>query len=414
MCFQACGNIRLYADLSYVWWFWAVVVLVILTVSPARDDGSPCLYMLSLYKLYNSKPTLYGGFFGFSYGSTLWHDLCRVKCKSLSAYERSMHRLRKALALVSILGALGIFYLGWLAPSESDAPNPSLATMTSSSTVFAEPAADSAPDNSAALLAEALRKIDTQEKDKREEFLEEEKLVRVRDALKEALRSQDLLGHLSNDHVYWLTKRLSVVSWDLAVHGFTAEQFSGEEGADLLQDIFHNRSPEAFAVASELVVVGSVVRVYNALDPRPALIQEEDIPSPLPPQPVGELDGFRSTIVVQVEEVLKGPRKTRLAPGTRVYIRQRSGLTQDGALITVSTDFDAKETDQYVFFLSNVMYRYAVHAPGHPVEAVDPVYKPRNDLYLERHSAHLLNPKDPEGNQSVISGIRERLGQIIM
>ena len=136
----------------------------------------------------------------------------------------------------------------------------------------------------------------------------------------------------------------------LTVSGFNADmaEHLDTEGIDLIHAITADTRPfDEQALMAELVVVGDVIAFVETPEPN---------------------DGFRSSIVVDVETVLKGD-----APADTLVIRQRSGPPADEAPENTSRDLHPEVGERYLFLLSNGMYRFFVATRG---EAIDPLPEP--------------------------------------
>ena len=83
---------------------------------------------------------------------------------------------------------------------------------------------------------------------------------------------------------------------------------------------------------SEMAVIATVVDRYESLVPR---------------------DGFRSSVVLQVQEVLRGS-----FDGQYAILRLDTGRNARGQFIHSDDDFDGGVGESYLFFLSNGLYKY--------------------------------------------------------
>ena len=120
------------------------------------------------------------------------------------------------------------------------------------------------------------------------------------------------------------------------------------KGIDLIHAITADTRPfDEQALMADLVIVGDVIEVVETLEPD---------------------DGFRSSIMVEVAEVLKGD-----APTDTLFIRQRSGLSEDEAPEDTSRDLRPEAGERYLFLLSNGMYRFFVASRD---DAVEPMAEP--------------------------------------
>lgn len=129
----------------------------------------------------------------------------------------------------------------------------------------------------------------------------------------------------------------------------TKAQYLGSHGIDLVHAITADRRPlSEQALLADLVVVGEVVGLADSPEPD---------------------DGFRSSITVAVETVLKGS-----TPADTVFIRQRTRLANDAMHERAARDLYPELGERYVFLLSNGMYRFFVASHGSleqtPPEAV--------------------------------------------
>ena len=121
----------------------------------------------------------------------------------------------------------------------------------------------------------------------------------------------------------------------MTVSGLNAgmAQHLEKKGIDLIHAITADTRPfNEQALMADLVVVGDVIAVVETPEPD---------------------DGFRSSIVVEAQTVLKGE-----APSDTLFIRQRSGLSGDKAPEDTSRDLHPEAGERYLFLLSNGMYRF--------------------------------------------------------
>jgi hypothetical protein len=135
---------------------------------------------------------------------------------------------------------------------------------------------------------------------------------------------------------------LEGLALDLATLGFSPQRVRVLRGRGidviLAADTRPDASLEARAILSDLVVVGQVQEFTSNAGPE---------------------DGFHSSLVVRVEEVLKGE-----AAPAEVVIRQQSGQTPDGREHFASGDLRARLGDRYLLFLSHQLYRWQVESTG--------------------------------------------------
>lgn len=131
---------------------------------------------------------------------------------------------------------------------------------------------------------------------------------------------------------------------NLALRGLNTERVAALEsrGIDVLEIALKSPirlTPAEKAVLSELVIVGRIKHIEQALEPD---------------------DGYRSSVVVEVLETLVGQ-----APGDEIIIRQLSGdINNIGEWVRYSTDFhEVDEEQEILFFLSNTLYRYQIAYP---------------------------------------------------
>ena len=117
-----------------------------------------------------------------------------------------------------------------------------------------------------------------------------------------------------------------------------------------------------WAILSELVVVAEVKDVVYTYEPG---------------------DGYRSSIVVTVKEVLKG-----VAPGNEIAIRQTTGKTSTGLDTWSTADLVAKKGETYLLFLSNAWYRYYLDYPTRRAEKV------RSDIPESTKRKHFIRVYD--------------------
>ena len=123
----------------------------------------------------------------------------------------------------------------------------------------------------------------------------------------------------------------------LTVSGLNAEKVEHleAEGIDLIHAITADTRPlSEQALLADLVIVGDVTGITETLEPD---------------------DGFRSSIAVEVQTLLKG-----VAPSKTIFIRQRSRLSREGTPERTSRDLHPEVGERYLFLLSNGMYRFFV------------------------------------------------------
>ncbi len=123
----------------------------------------------------------------------------------------------------------------------------------------------------------------------------------------------------------------------MAMDGLTPEQLRllGSTGIDVLGSDW-TAQPAGRAATAELVVIAHVARRYDEL--------------------MTPGDGFRSSVELRVEEVLKGA----LPPGAqgRITVRRRSGLTPGGRQVDVRSEYGLTPGTTYLLFLSNALYDF--------------------------------------------------------
>lgn len=123
------------------------------------------------------------------------------------------------------------------------------------------------------------------------------------------------------------------------------------------------------AATADAVVVGEVLQKFDARSPA---------------------DGFRSSVRVIVQEVLKGR-----VPADTILVRRLSGLDRYGRPVQVRNEFDPALGKEYMLFLSNPFYDYHLQYPddradevavGAAAEALQP--RPRGETTaLDRATA---------------------------
>lgn len=96
-------------------------------------------------------------------------------------------------------------------------------------------------------------------------------------------------------------------------------------------------TPSEKLTLSESVVIAEVLEKKNKLKPK---------------------DGYRSSVVLGVDEVLVGE-----VPSDRIILRRLSGKSKDGRYVTISHDFKGAVGSKHIFYLSNTKYRYRVKYP---------------------------------------------------
>jgi hypothetical protein len=133
----------------------------------------------------------------------------------------------------------------------------------------------------------------------------------------------------------------------LAATGLTAGQIRALQarGIDIPQAVAadYRGSLEQYAALAEVVVIGQVTEVR---------------------QSAAENDGFRSTVVLRVEETLKGQA------GSQVTVRESSGVLASGERVEHSIDMAPEAGDRFLLFLSKGLYgAEAVGRGRSPAEA---------------------------------------------
>ena len=133
----------------------------------------------------------------------------------------------------------------------------------------------------------------------------------------------------------WIKKKKTYLQNYLAIHGYT-EIFlkrALDAGLDVAGSLEYAKYPRQKAMTAEIVVVATVKE-----------IKIDDI--------IG--DGFRNTIVIDVEQCLKGPCEEE------VRIRQMSG-EDDREIVFTPDDIFPNVGDTLIFYLSNAMYKHYVY-----------------------------------------------------
>ncbi|MEM9665125.1 MAG: hypothetical protein AAF970_09335 [Bacteroidota bacterium] len=122
-------------------------------------------------------------------------------------------------------------------------------------------------------------------------------------------------------------------------------------------------------------------------------------------------DGYRSSVVLEVDEVLRGDVR-----GRHITLRRRSGPTANGRYLDVSTDFDGDVGERFVFFLSNGVYMYTTRYTTSYNEIVDPDYvsldPDANSRYISLYSPIPI-PRDPDKNLMEALDEARRVGEAI-
>jgi len=190
---------------------------------------------------------------------------------------------------------------------------------------------------------------------------------------------------------------------DLAMRGFTVERIMAlaKHDIDILEMTLESPAWHSLvekAMVSELVVVGRVEDIIETLAPG---------------------DGFRSSVVIKVEETLIGQ-----APGDEIILRLTSGRRADGVHGTYTFhDLTTRERGRrYLFFLSNMRYRFFVAYPYRGMEprgaedldeaTVKKYFLPINERYpLDIDFAALVRRGHPEP-EHLLADIR-RVGRIL-
>jgi hypothetical protein len=128
----------------------------------------------------------------------------------------------------------------------------------------------------------------------------------------------------------------------LAIRGYTPDRMRrfSSQGIDVAKAA--TAGPEATlaqtALLSDVVLRGEVVEYRN--DARPD-------------------DGFHSSVVFRVHEVLKGE-----GVPAEIILRQTTGRTSDGTHLVRHGDIKPAVGDQYLLFLTNAEHRYKVYLHG--------------------------------------------------
>jgi hypothetical protein len=162
---------------------------------------------------------------------------------------------------------------------------------------------------------------------------------------------------------------IEAYSFILTLHGITAPTIDRlhMEGIDILNAAMSGPRSTVLerAAMSEAVIIGKVERYFPAIEPD---------------------DGYRSSIVVNVEEILTGDISNE-----EIIIRQRSGKTADGQhIVEISTDVNPKAGERYLFYLSNSLYRYRTSHPE-----ASGLQKPDGDLSNSVLSTHYITYGKP-------------------
>ncbi len=138
-----------------------------------------------------------------------------------------------------------------------------------------------------------------------------------------------------------------LVGMDILMNGYTFETVSrlkkaGYDLESVVRGVPGQGSLAGVAARSEMAVIATVVDRYESLVPR---------------------DGFRSSVVLQVQEVLRGS-----VEGQYVILRLLTGKNSRGGFNRVSHEFEGNKGESYLFFLSNGRYRF--HA-GYSYDMLD-------------------------------------------
>lgn len=134
---------------------------------------------------------------------------------------------------------------------------------------------------------------------------------------------------------------LDELSQRVAATGMTSGQIRALQarGIDIPQAVAADfqGSLEQYASLAEVVLVGQVVEVRQSM---------------------AENDGFRSSVVLRVEEVLKGQA------GNQVIVREASGRLPSGETIEHSIDLNPQQGERFLLFLSKGLYGAEAVARG--------------------------------------------------
>ena len=163
---------------------------------------------------------------------------------------------------------------------------------------------------------------------------------------------------------------------ELAMVGYEANELSAlkAEGIDLLSITSKHPlslEPPEKAALSEVAVVATVKKVRNTLEPK---------------------DGFRSSVILEVEEVLRGD-----VPQDRITLRRVTGPGPKGGLRR-SSEFSGQVGETHVFFLSNAFYRLSLEDPSASMASVE---VSASSEKLDTHFTSLYSALPVHGSRAV-------------
>ena len=165
----------------------------------------------------------------------------------------------------------------------------------------------------------------------------------------------------------WIPPQIARMrAYQLALSGHTPASVAAlrRRGLDLVAIAL--KSPHALTLGektalSEATAIATVIHVHNALEPG---------------------DGFRSSAVFRVEEVLSGQ-----IPESEIVLRRYGGPDSSGGLLTFH-EFDGDVGDSFIVFPSHNAYRFSVLYPMSHYGRLGDV---RPDLQLEEYPNYVLN-----------------------
>lgn len=136
---------------------------------------------------------------------------------------------------------------------------------------------------------------------------------------------------------------LQLQTLHLAIEGYSAPQLNRlrSHGVDFLEMIAKTpdkRTLAEKAALSGVAVLAKVERIYDSLEPA---------------------DGYRSSVVLHVNQVLRGEIES-----DELVLRRLSGLNKDGLRGINYAELDLEVGETYLFFLSHNKYRFLLAYPG--------------------------------------------------
>ncbi len=229
-----------------------------------------------------------------------------------------------------------------------------------------------------------------------------EAYLRARDQFEDAQRIMEAWNKLDPGEDPALNARASriigvLIGARVLMNGYSFETVSRlkEAGYDLervIRGVPGQGSIAGFAAMSEVAIIATVVDRYDSLVPR---------------------DGFRSSVVLQVQEVLRGSFE-----GQYAILRLLTGKNSRGGFNRVSHEFEGNEGESYLFFLSNGRYRFHAGYGYHVLDtgSVDLDYQARDPQVDVRFTSLFSAIRMPENGwgemEPTLNEVR-KIGELI-